>query len=156
MTPTLPPITRAAGLGLLTGLLFVSACTVPMATPPASAPMAMTARLSGASEVPPAPGGGSGNVDGKLDRQSGVLSWTVTYAGLSGPVTAAHFHGPALVGQNAGIALPIGGAMGSPIEGKATLTAAQMADLLAGRWYVNLHTAAHPTGEVRGQVAVLQ
>ncbi len=161
LTLTSPhPIARTAGLGRLAGLLasllLVAACTLPAATPPASTPMAMTARLSGSSEVPPVPGSGSGNVEGMLNQQSGVLSWTVTHSGLSGPVTAAHFHGPALVGQNAGVVVPIGGAMDSPIKGQATLTAPQMADLLAGRWYVNLHTAANPNGEIRGQVAVLQ
>ena len=42
----------------------------------------------------------------------------------------------------------------SPIKGEATLTDAQAADLLAGRWYVNVHTRAHPGGEIRGQVGV--
>ena len=149
--------TLARTAGLLASLLWVTACTMPPATPAASStPMEMTARLNGASEVPPVPGGGSGSVTGTLNKQTGLLNWTVTHTGLSGPLTGAHFHGPALVGQNAGVVVPIGGAMDSPIKGQATLTAAQMADLMAGRWYVNLHTAANPNGEVRGQVAVLQ
>jgi hypothetical protein len=80
-----------------------------------------------------------------------MLSWTVNYSGLTGPAKAGHFHGPAPAGQNAGVALGFTGSVESPIKGSATLTAAQAADLLAGKWYVNLHTAANPGGEIRGQ-----
>jgi hypothetical protein len=54
-------------------------------------------------------------------------------------------------GENAGVVVPMTGSLTSPIRGKATLTAAQAADLMAGKWYVNLHTAANPNGEIRGQ-----
>lgn len=112
----------------------------------------MKNQLSGAQEVPPVTTGGTGSVDTTFDKSTNVLTWTVTYAGLSGPVTAGHFHGPAAAGANAGVAVPFTGNLSSPISGKATLTAAQVADLTAGRWYVNLHTAKHPGGEIRGQV----
>jgi hypothetical protein len=46
----------------------------------------------------------------------------------------------------------LSGASEVPVKGSATLTAAQMDDLMSGKWYVNLHTAAHPGGEVRGQL----
>jgi CHRD domain len=114
--------------------------------------MSMKNQLSGAQEVPPVTTGGSGSIDTKFDKSTNVLTWTVTYAGLSGPVTAGHFHGPAAAGANAGVAVPFTGNLSSPISGKATLTAAQVADLTAGRWYVNLHTAKHPGGEIRGQL----
>ncbi len=74
------------------------------------------------------------------------------YSGLSGPVKAGHFHGLAEAGKNAGVALGINNAGDSPVQGSAVLTGDQAADLLAGKWYVNLHTAANPGGEVRGQV----
>jgi CHRD domain len=125
--------------------------------PPAMAakPMAaatMSASLSGAAEVPPVAGSGSGTVEASFDAKTNMLNWTVTYTGLSGPATAAHFHGPAMPGANAGVVVPITGALASPIKGSAVLTAAQAADLMAGKWYVNVHTAANPGGEVRGQV----
>ena len=54
--------------------------------------------------------------------------------------------------KNAGVAVPITGIATSPVEGSATLTDAQAADLVAGKYYVNIHTAANPGGEIRGQV----
>ena len=114
--------------------------------------MSMKNQLTGAQEVPAVTTGGSGTIDTTFDKSTNVLTWTVTYSGLSGPVTAGHFHGPAAAGANAGVAVPFTGDLSSPIRGKATLTAAQVADLTAGRWYVNLHTAKHPGGEIRGQV----
>ena len=107
--------------------------------------------LSGAQEVPPVSTAGTGTLEAKLDKSTRKLSYTITYSGLSGPATAAHFHGPAALGQNAGVVVPFANAA-SPIKGETTLTEAQAADLLAGRWYVNVHTAAHPGGEIRAQV----
>ncbi|MBA2548431.1 MAG: CHRD domain-containing protein [Burkholderiaceae bacterium] len=117
-----------------------------------SSNMSMKNQLTGAQEVPAVTTGGTGTVETTFDKSTNVLTWTVTYAGLSGPVTAGHFHGPAMPGANAGVVVPYTGDLASPIRGKATLTAAQAADLTAGRWYANLHTAKNPGGEIRGQV----
>jgi hypothetical protein len=108
--------------------------------------------LKSASEVPPNTSGGSGTADVTYDTQTKQLKWKVSYSGLSGPATAAHFHGPAEPGKNAGVMIPIQNIATSPAEGSATLTDAQAADLTGGRLYVNVHTAANPGGEIRGQV----
>ncbi|MCC8938286.1 MULTISPECIES: CHRD domain-containing protein [Bradyrhizobium] len=108
--------------------------------------------LDSKSEVPPNSSAATGTADIDYDAASKKLSWKVTYSGLSGPATAAHFHGPAESGKNAGVAVAIPNATSSPVEGSATLTDAQAADLLAGKYYVNIHTAANPGGEIRGQV----
>jgi hypothetical protein len=113
---------------------------------------AFESKLSGANEVPANASPGSGTLKASLDKQTSVLNWTVTYSGLTGPVKAGHFHGPAAAGANAGVALGLTGGVESPIKGSAILTAAQVDELKAGKWYVNLHTAANPGGEVRGQV----
>ena len=112
----------------------------------------MKATLDGKSEVPANTSAGTGTADLDYDTASKKLSWKITYSGLSGPATAAHFHGPAAAGANAGVAVAIPNATSSPAEGSATLTDAQAADLTAGKYYVNVHTAANPGGEIRGQV----
>jgi hypothetical protein len=112
----------------------------------------MKAALDGKSEVPPNASAGTGTADLDYDPASKKLSWKLTYSGLSGAATAAHFHGPAEAGKNAGVAVAIPNATSSPAEGSATLTDEQAADLLAGKYYINVHTAANPGGEIRGQV----
>jgi hypothetical protein len=112
----------------------------------------MKATLDGKSEVPPNASAGTGTADIDYDAATKKLSWKLTYSGLSGPATAAHFHGPAEPDKNAGVAVAIPNATSSPAEGSATLTDAQAADLTAGKYYVNVHTAANPGGEIRGQV----
>jgi hypothetical protein len=80
------------------------------------------------------------------------LKYHVVYSGLTGPVTAAHFHGPAAEGANAKPQVPLKAPLDSPIDGSARLSADQAKDLVEGKWYFNLHTAANPAGEIRGQV----
>lgn len=135
--------------GVLATLLVVGV----FAAPPVSAEqIRFTTQASGANHVPSNPSAATGSLDAVLDTATKAFSWTIAYAGLSGPPLAAHFHGPAPAGRNAGIVVPITGNLSSPISGSATLTDAQIADLMAGNWYVNLHTAAFPSGEIRGQV----
>jgi len=144
--------TRHAFLAVsIVSLLGLGACGM---TPAASTSTALTARLAGSSEVPAVMSDATGTVEAALTPSSNVLTWKVTYAGLSGAATAAHFHGPAMAGQNAGVVVPITGNLASPIVGSAVLTPSQAAELSAGKWYVNVHTAAYPGGEVRGQVSV--
>lgn len=112
----------------------------------------LQAELKGSNEVPPNTSSGSGKAEATFDTDTRFLTYTVSYSGLSGPALGAHFHGPGEAGKNAGIALPFKSTE-SPIQGTATLTDAQAADLLAGKWYANIHTAANPGGELRGQMA---
>ncbi len=132
------------GLGIA-GLMLVS-----MGLAPAAA-QSFKADLKTSEQVPPVTGNASGKLEATYDAASKKLSWKGTYSGLSGPATAAHFHGPADAGKNAGVAVNAP-APSSPFEGSATLTDAQAADLAAGKLYYNVHTAANPGGEIRGQV----
>lgn len=139
-------MSKFVGLGLAGALLAALAMS-----PAYAENVVLKADLKGAEEVPPLTVGGSGKVEATYDTATKKLSWKGTYAGLSGTATAAHFHGPADPGKNAGVAVAAP-APASPFEGSATLTDAQAADLMAGKYYFNIHTAANPAGEVRGQV----
>jgi hypothetical protein len=135
-----------------TTLAFVGCGSTSMSMPMANSNVAtFGASLSGASEVPPNATAGSGTLTATLDKGTSVLKWKLTYSGLTGPATMAHFHGPAMPGANAGVVVPFP-SPASPAEGQATLSPAQVADLTAGKWYANVHTAANPGGEIRGQV----
>lgn len=142
--------TSLAGVAVIS-LLALGACST---QPMGARSTALVAHLAAANEVPPVNGAASGHLEATLAPGTHVLSWRVTYSGLSGVVTGAHFHGPALAGQNAGVVIPMTGPLASPITGTATLTAGQVADLTSGKWYVNLHTAANPNGETRGQLGL--
>lgn len=108
--------------------------------------------MTGANEEPPVATSGTGEVDAVLNKDTLLLRWKVFFQNLSGPPTMAHFHGPAEVGQNARVVLPFKGPIVSGMEREATLTPAQARDLIAGKWYANVHTAEHPAGEIRGQM----
>jgi hypothetical protein len=131
------------------GMMKPSSTTMPGANL-----VALSTQLRAANQVPPNASQASGTVDAVLNRDTNLLRWKVNYTGLSGPATAAHFHGPAAPGANAGVVLPWPSPVTSPMEGSATLTPAQVAELVAGRWYANIHTAANPGGEIRGQMMV--
>lgn len=95
--------------------------------------------------------GGSGAGTMTLDHATLEFSWFVAWQDLDAPVTVAHFHGPAMPGQNGGVEVAID-AGSNPSSGSTFLTSAQADDLLAGLWYVNIHSQAFPSGEIRGQV----
>lgn len=107
------------------------------------------ATLTTSQEVPPKTTAGSGMATMTLDGDK--LTYDVTYKDLTGPATAAHIHGPADPGANAGVMVPFANPA-SPIKGTVNLTPAQVEALKAGKEYVNVHTAQNPGGEIRGQI----
>jgi hypothetical protein len=111
---------------------------------------AFRALLSGSQLTPAVPGNGSGELVAALDRSTGLLRWKISFAGLTGPVRRAVFQRAAAGGRPGAVVLPVGGRVTSPYEGRAALTPAQQADLLAGRWQVRLSTARYPKGEIGG------
>ena len=143
---TIPFLRPALGALVCAGALV-------FAVPSMAAMVNMKANLSAASEVPKNDSKGTGSVTVTYDTSNKMLHWKGTYSGLSGPATAAHFHAGA-PGKNGGVVVPIfaGASAKSPFEGSKTLTDDQAAALMKGDWYVNVHTAAHKAGEIRGQV----
>jgi hypothetical protein len=132
----------------------VTACALSLVSVAAhAATIQLKADLKASAEVPPKDSAGMGTLTGTLNTETNEFTYHIEFSGLTGPAVAAHFHGPAAEGANAKPQLPIKGSpVTSPVEGKATLTAEQAKDLLDGKWYFNLHTAANPGGEIRGQI----
>jgi hypothetical protein len=124
-----------------------------MVSPACAESVAFKADLKGAAEVPPTDSAGTATAQVVVDTETKKLNWTVTYAGLTGDAKAAHFHGPAGPGENAPPVIDISDKIQN---GSAALTDQQLADLQAGKWYINIHTAKFPDGEIRGQVEKVQ
>jgi hypothetical protein len=139
-------------------ILVLAACTVgsaAWAVTSNAAPASFKVALSGAEQVPAVETPGKGTADLTYDPATRMLTWSISYDGLSAPATMAHFHGPAAAGKNGPVMLWLskqGSPPASPIKGEATLTPEQAAQFTAGEWYVNVHTGSHPGGEIRGQV----
>jgi hypothetical protein len=93
--------------------------------------------------------------EGFYDTKSKKLSWTISYFGLSGPITRVDLHGPAEFGSHGSIRLRIPSGA-SPIKGDAILIKPSRrpfdGELVKGLFYLNVHTKAHPNGEIRGQI----
>jgi len=114
----------------------------------------VTVPMTAAQEVPPTTSKGTGTAVLTLDAAKKTVSWKVTWENLTGDAGAAHIHGPAAAGANAGVAVNLGGTapLKQPLEGSATLDDAKWADLVSGKDYINVHTAANKGGEIRGQI----
>lgn len=139
-------------------LIGLAAATALFAAGAASAAtLHFTATLKGADEVPANDTKGTGKVTAALDTGTKAFTYKVTYSGLTGAATMAHFHGPAAPGANAAPVVPVpASSLANPMKGTATLTDDQVADLKAGKWYFNIHTAANPGGEIRGQLPAVK
>lgn len=109
--------------------------------------------LSGEQENPPVVTSAKGQIEASYNTISKVLKWRVSYDGLSGAPTMAHFHGPASKNQNADVIIQIKpDALQSPMKGSEKLTKKQEKQLLSGEWYFNIHTEKNPAGEIRTQL----
>lgn len=143
---------RLSNVALLAlAVLALGACATYKDTMPAWMPgsSAVSVKLSGAEEVPPVNVQGSGSGSFRL-AEDGTLTGSVSTTGVEG--TMAHIH-RAPKGQNGPVVVPLAkkGDTYSVPEGRK-LTDAQVQAWKAGNLYVNVHTARHKGGEVRGQI----
>ena len=115
--------------------------------------MKFTAEMTGAAAVPPTDSAATGTAEVTLDTEAKTVTWVYTHEGLSGVMTASHIHGPATATETAG---PVVDTMTETMKGSAEITDAQAAELMAGMYYFNVHTAQFPDGEIRGQLALMK
>ncbi len=115
-------------------------------------PLQLTATLSGAAEVPAVTTPATGT--GLLTMLGSSMSYVVSYANLAGTATASHIHGPADATQPGPVLVPFIAPTGTSggIAGTISLTPTQLAHVLAGMTYINVHSTAHAGGEIRGQI----
>ena len=137
-------------------LVILAGCSVLMAGPAFAATETFHATLTAGAEVPPTKSTGSGDATVSLDTATHEITYDVKFSGFSSDATAAHIHGPAEAGKNAGVLVPLGSAPKSPIHGTAKLTAEQEQALTSGMTYVNIHSKNNPGGAIRGQLTAVK
>lgn len=121
---------------------------------PANTTVTFSATLDQSQETPPTSEGGTGTCTATYDTVTNELTYTLTWTGLTGEPTAMHFH-KADVGVAGDVEIPINGFSASAagtFSDSATVDQAAENDLLQNKFYVNIHTALHPAGEIRGQL----
>jgi len=149
----------ALSLALVSLLAFTS-CKKDDNNTPADDMYNISASMTPAQETGTLTGNptGSGTTTGTYNATKNQLQYNVTWTGLTGAATLGHFHGPAAAGSNASPVITFNlinnGSAGSA-TGTINLTDAQEADLLAGKWYTNIHTATNGAGEIRGQITAV-
>lgn len=131
-------------------------CAATLVSPAGASILSWSATMDSLQEVPTNASPGTGFVTGTLDDVSGLVTLTSgIFSGLLGATTAAHIHGLAPVGSNAGVLIGLSPSLGvtsGTITGGGTLTGGNIAGMVNGLTYVNLHTQAFPGGEIRGQI----
>src|SRR5262249_9604343 len=118
------------------------------------------AMLNGAQEVPPTASAATGIGTVSLNPAETMITVDLSWSGLTAPATAAHIHGPAMPGVNAAVLFPMSGVPAAtrgwlPTQSSA-ITTAQVADLKAGLFYMNVPDSTFPGGEIRGQLEEVQ
>lgn len=141
----------------ISALLLTALCLLIVASGSAFAQVVQVAvPLSGAQEVPPVATSATAIGNLAVDRASGSISGTVTFSGLTSPLTAGHIHMGA-AGVNGVVILPLVGGVGvtagtMSVPPGAVLLPDQLAAFNSDALYLNLHTAINPSGEIRGQI----
>ena len=157
-------------LSLLTVAFFITACTK---DGPEGFYSNTNIAMTGAQEVPANSSAAIGKASVNYDRSTGYLNYTVEWSGLTDTLTGMHIHGPADPGFSAGIlhriidptSFSVSNGATIANTGKAYIKSGNIsarvfidgfvlkeADLLAGKYYFNIHSKAFTNGEIRGQI----
>lgn len=135
------------------GLALMSACKKDNDTVPTQQ---VSGTMSGSNEVPAVSASGSGTFTGTYTPSTKVLSYSMTYSGLTGAPTASHLHyGNAT--HSGPVTLPLSNlptTTSGTFSGTVTLTAQQADSLAAGRIYSNIHTSTNSGGELRANLTL--
>ena len=163
VSPVSPSRALIGSTALMAAILIAAtavACDSDDATIPKDPTFVTT--MNGAGEFPAKNVAGSGS--STIVKSGGTYTYTITYTGMTGALTGGHIHGPAAAGANAPVIVPFANATGAAASGTLTGTftstntptiSNDSLDVLmrTGNAYVNLHTAANPGGEIRGQLS---
>ena len=129
-------------------LLF--ACSKKEDATPVATTTTLVAAINGAQQVAPTSSTATGEFSGTYNANTNQLTYTVTYRGLT--PTDAHIHtSPSGPGSRGSVSISFA-SLASPIQGTVTLTPAQATDLLGNKMYINIHTTAFGSGEIRGDI----
>jgi len=111
-------------------------------------------QLTGAQEVPMNPSTATATATVTLDRASGAVTVTGSFVGLSSNAIAAHIHGPAPVGTNAAVLVPlmVPATTSGTVSGTGSMSTVQMDNMINGQTYINIHSTMFPDGEIRAQI----
>jgi hypothetical protein len=135
-------------VALATALLILA---FPLGIASAQSQAAYAARLvlSGEEEVPPAESDATGTAIIVIVPARDMVCWKLSWENAPGDVIAAHIHGPAQPGVNAGVLVPltVDPAMGCTTDSDADAIAAD-----PGNYYVNIHSTVFPGGFLRAQL----
>jgi len=135
---------------VITAMSFsLGSCKKDDDTPPADPTITFKATMNGANEVPANASTATGTATLSFDTLTKIFTLSVVYTGVVG--TNGHIH-KAAAGTNGSVIFPFS-SFASPISyTSAALDATQESDLKAHLYYVNIHSAAFPGGEIRGQL----
>ena len=134
------------------GLMIMLACIAVFGTACAVMPTSgeIKVTLSGAQEVPPVTTSASGSGTVTIGTDKSVTGGIATTGIVA---TAAHIHDAAM-GENGPVIVPMirAGDNAWSFAAGAKLSDAQYQRLMDGKLYINIHSAAHKGGEIRGQL----
>jgi len=155
---------------LMAIVVLSSANSIPAAIIPFTLQGSAGLGLLPGNEVPAVTGGRGGIAGTRISYDDATRNLSINvvwgsqpgFVDLTGPATQMHIHGPASATQTGPIVLTLhnepgfnASASSGGFNGTVNVPVANVADLLGGRLYINVHTSANSNGEIRGNLVVV-